>query len=83
MPCGGIYPVGTPGGIPFGESGRERQCFYCHKSGADYFCEEWDCSLHRACILPFLATEEGGVVLAHGHQIIIEEGEPLPQLRAY
>ena len=62
MPCGGIYPV-----CP-----QEDICFYCGKTGLlDHFCDEWDTGLHAECVEPFLKTEEGKVVLAHGHRIIV------------
>lgn len=65
MPCGGIYPDRNEAG---------HKCFSCHKEGADHFCEEWDCFLHGECVPAFLATEEGKIVIAHGHDIFISPG---------
>jgi hypothetical protein len=65
MPCGGIYPDPN-------ESGHK--CFHCHKEGADHFCEEWDGFLHGECVPAFLMTEEGRIVIAHGHDIFISPG---------
>lgn len=74
MPCGGIYPIS--------DANPAWRCFYCNETGCDHFCEEWDCGLHEACVVPFLHTEEGEVVLDHKHSIQIgmlvlqaEEGE--------
>ena len=36
----------------------------------DHWLEEWDSCLHRDCILPFLKTDEGQIVIEHGHTII-------------
>ncbi len=63
MPCGGIYPVA--------DANPNWQCFYCNEKGCDHFCEEWDCGLHEACVIPFLHTDEGEVVLDHNHEIQI------------
>ncbi len=62
MPCGGIYPSVNDAG---------HKCFQCHEEGADHFCEEWDCFLHGKCVPAFLMTEEGKIVLAHGHEVFI------------
>lgn len=66
MPCGGIgiYSDVEPG-----------DCFYCQIGGADHYCEEWDCMLHAACVIPFLTkTEEGKTVINHGHRVTIDFG---------
>lgn len=63
MPCGGIYPIS--------DANPDWWCFYCGKTGCDHFCEEWDCGLHEACVIPFLHTDEGEVVLDHKHHIQI------------
>lgn len=71
MPCGGIYPS---------QLSDRYTCWYCHLKGPDHWVEEWDAPLHKACIAPFLRTEEGAIVLAHKHfiqigdQILLEEG---------
>jgi hypothetical protein len=62
MPCGGIYPLSFPMVSP---------CFVCGKEGSDHFIEEWDAFIHADCILPFLQTEEGQIVLKHRHEIHI------------
>jgi len=76
MPCGGIYPVVEDSEL--GQFHRKgslyNDCFYCNKE-IDYkdlmFCDEWDCYLHRDCVIDFLKTEEGKVVLGHGHAVIL------------
>jgi hypothetical protein len=62
MPCGGIdkYNDVHPG-----------DCFYCSKPDATHYCHEWDCMLHADCIIPFLETEEGKIVIKHGHTVTI------------
>lgn len=60
MPCGGIYPV---------SDGAHYPCWQCNEKGSDHFVEEWDAFLHEACIIPFLHTAEGEIVLAHRHYI--------------
>lgn len=76
MPCGGIYPIV--------DANPQWLCFYCTKPGCDHFCEEWDCGLHAQCVIPFLHTPEGELVLDHKHSIQVgecvlqcEEGEPM------
>lgn len=65
MPCGGIYPIS--------DANPSWLCFYCNETGCDHFCEEWDCGLHGACVVPFLHTEEGELVLDHKHAIQVDE----------
>jgi hypothetical protein len=62
MPCGGIdkYKDVHPG-----------DCFLCGKPDATHYCHEWDCMLHADCIVPFLETEEGKIVIKHGHRVTI------------
>jgi hypothetical protein len=79
MPCGGIYPVAgswiEPGiTATLDDSPDNTTCFQCDQPILDHahFCEEWDCLLHRECIPAFLETDEGKIVLAHGHDVIIE-----------
>lgn len=66
MPCGGIDRYSD---VPPGE------CWQCGQPGADHYCHEWDCMLHALCVLAFLATPEGQVVIAHGHTVCIWFGE--------
>lgn len=63
MPCGGINCYAD---VPPGE------CFHCGRTGADHYCEEWDCMLHADCVMPFLyETDEGKIVRSHGHTVVI------------
>lgn len=70
MPCGGIRPTTYRGGIPSGE------CFVCPKivlEGEGLFVEEWDAVIHRDCLMTFLSSEEGMIVIKHGHEIYVPE----------
>jgi hypothetical protein len=62
MPCGGInvYTDVIPG-----------KCWYCEGENANHYCEEWDCMLHDYCVIPFLMTDEGKLVIQHGHPVTI------------
>ena len=62
MPCGGIYPS---------EVTPSYTCWYWGKPDTDHWVEEWDAPRHKACIAPFLKTEEGQIVIAHNHLIQI------------
>lgn len=83
MPCGGIYPVYIEGGVHPFLPGAQPGCFVCGgewpKSDLDfhvYFCDEWDCWIHRKCVHQFLVSPEGLCVLRHGHTIqLLEEGD--------
>jgi len=75
MPCGGIYPVvsGSDFDNMHGSSAND-DCFLCGKEIEKkdlMFCDEWDCYLHRDCVVEFLKTEEGQIVLRHGHQVVL------------
>ncbi len=76
MPCGGIYRIRSEG------FDRIAHCFHCNKEiapgGPLYFVEEWDAHVHGKCIHAFLLTDEGRIVLQHGHVIAIDEGGGAP-----
>ena len=69
-PCGGItnsvLGMYEPKGGP---------CFTCGEQVTEHglFVEEWDAIIHRDCLGEFLCSEEGKVVMAHKHQIIVPE----------
>ena len=67
MPCGGIFhghAVNDP-------------CWVCRKRDCDLWCIEWDAVIHSECVPAFLASEEGQIVLSHGHEVIImKDGKP-------
>jgi hypothetical protein len=79
MPCGGIYPVKGSWieQLPIGNN--PPKCWQCQNSTStsppDHFCDEWDCFLHSVCVAPFLLSEEGQVVISHGHEVLIHFGE--------
>jgi hypothetical protein len=68
VPCGGVYPI-----IP--ATHKNARCWQCGLTAAakplDHFCDEWDTYIHRDCIPAFLATDEGRIVLDHGHEVWI------------
>lgn len=66
MPCGGIYP-----GSPMGAACSSHPCWVCDKKGCDLFCDEWDTPLHSRCVAKFLESDEGRIVLGHGHQVVV------------
>jgi len=72
MPCGGIYPVESHFS-KVGWKDKKHRCYHCNKVIATVkeasFCEEWDAFIHRKCILSFLNTLEGEVVVNHGHVV--------------
>jgi len=64
MPCGGIFPCVVEEGAT---------CWVCDLPNPDCFLEEWDGFIHSACVEEFLYTEEGDIVLQHGHGVVINE----------
>lgn len=73
MPCGGIWPATEEIKKYFNEH-PEHDCLWCGKNVEEkdlMWCEEWDCYLHRDCVMDFLKGEEGQVVIKHGHQVIL------------
>ena len=73
MPCGGIYPIKESWLEPYLDNLSEDICYYCNLViiRPVYYCEEWDCFLHKDCIAPFLNTEDGKLVIEHGHEIVL------------
>ena len=74
MPCGGIYPVrgSWVEQLPNPPGKVDIRCWQCGKSTPvpTHFCDEWDTFLHAECIDAFLNSEEGRVVMEHGHEVI-------------
>lgn len=73
MPCGGIFPH-----LPIMDGER---CYHCDEESTaerslEYFVEEWDASIHRDCLDPFLKTEDGMLISEHDH-LIERIGGPL------
>lgn len=72
MPCGGIS-----GGQIYGMFQIKGECFQCYMDILEpddgLFVEEWDCVIHRNCLGNFLLTDEGKVVMNHGHSIMVPE----------
>lgn len=70
MPCGGIFST------VYGRPMLAGSCFQCGKWTDEWdglFVEEWDAVIHRECLGLFLCSEEGKVVMEHGHAIQVEE----------
>jgi len=71
MPCGGIFPVKGSWVEYYSIHDLPHRCIYCDEiGGVTHFCEEWDGFLHAQCIDQFLMTEEGKIVVEHGHEIV-------------
>lgn len=83
MPCGGVYTV-----TPLTKIESEWDiCVYCNKfkrngKTPNHYVEEWDgFMLHGECVLPWLETDDGQVVMIHEHlvqvdgEVLYEEGE--------
>jgi len=66
MPCGGVYFGG-----PLYPDIWTGECIFCGQKDADHFVDEWDAFIHAGCVIPWLRTEEGRLVLEHLHTIII------------
>ena len=50
------------------------RCYHCRRPGStdeplDHWCEEWDAPIHGGCVMEFLGTAEGEVVLSHYHEV--------------
>jgi hypothetical protein len=77
MPCGGIYPIAMHFSREHLQLDNDaHRCPVCRKHvdpDTDLFCDEWDRYLHRACLGVFLTSDEGRMVLNHGHAIIVLE----------
>lgn len=83
MPCGGIYPVQgtwheTMGIKPSPTKSTDKVsptdggCWMCHMGGCEHFCDEWDTYIHARCVARFLLTDEGHIVMEHGHTVILD-----------
>jgi hypothetical protein len=72
MPCGGIYPLAQHWAAAYYGHSAADWCFHCGKTDppCTHFVEEWDAYLHGECIDAFLQTDEGRIVLEHGHEVI-------------
>ena len=51
---------------------KDRDCFACGKGYAEHWLEEWDAYIHAGCVPKFLQTEEGAILIAHGHTILVD-----------
>jgi hypothetical protein len=66
MPCGGINPI-VRDVVP----AKGGKCWVCRKPGALHFVDEWDDFIHARCVPEFLQSEEGRVVIDHGHTVYL------------
>ena len=73
-PCGGVYPLSVHfAGEMYDPTNPDHGCWVCGKNDppCDLFCDEWDTYLHSsACLAEFLASDEGRIVILHGHDVI-------------
>lgn len=71
MPCGGIrlayVPPKTIKDYPY----IDVRCWVCGKPciGDCSFWDEWYAYLHDECVDKFLKSEEGALMLSHGHEV--------------
>jgi hypothetical protein len=76
-PCGGVFPLKHHfAGPMLDTSDPAHGCWQCRKVDPppDLFCDEWDTYLHSgACLAAFLASEEGRLVIEHGHDVLQSE----------
>ena len=72
MPCGGIYPI--KGSWVEKVPGKWHKCWVCGKPNCTHFCDEWDTPLHARCVITFLQSEEGKLMIEHGHLVQIDYG---------
>lgn len=72
MPCGGIYPI-KGSWVEKYLTPEKARCYVCGKGGTDHFCDEWDTDIHYECVPAFLNSEDGKVVISHGHSIYLEK----------
>ncbi len=68
MPCGGIFPSENEAA-----QYKNNHCWHCQKNDPlpDHFVLEWDAFIHGKCVEAFLMTQEGLIVLSHGHEVIV------------
>lgn len=50
----------------------------CDERNTSHFCEEWDCFLHARCIVEFMQTTQGQMIIQHGHVVQIDFSKDLP-----
>lgn len=65
MPCGGVRRVPLV---------LNCECWVCQIGGCAHFVDEWDAYIHARCVIPFLASPEGQIVISHGHDVLIDFG---------
>jgi hypothetical protein len=77
MPCGGVYPLAHHfAGPMLDRSNPAHGCWVCGQVDPPptLFCDEWDTYLHGGkCLAAFLASEEGQLVIEHGHDVLQSE----------
>lgn len=80
MPCGGIHPISNNAGTRAADSSSP--CWQCGEKGGDCYLEEWDATIHSKCVEDFLHSDEGAVVLLHGHEVSVwdEDGHSINTL---
>lgn len=73
MPCGGIVPIKHVLGTIQDELSPGRGgCWICDRGGCTHFVIEWDAYIHAKCVPAFLQSEEGKIVINHGHTIHVD-----------
>jgi hypothetical protein len=72
MPCGGIRPFNLSVVSDALEGQPTPPCHFCNKPGATHWVEEWDTAIHARCVPAFLQTEEGEIIIEHGHDVYLD-----------
>ena len=74
MPCGGIEPMKNDrlGSINDKLDATQGGCWICDRGGAQHMCFEWDTYIHARCVPQFLNTDEGRIVIDHGHLVVLD-----------
>jgi hypothetical protein len=76
---GGIHPIkgtsaelrpGIPRPAPIPPA--QRICCVCQKGDAQHFCMENEEYIHARCALEYLQTEEGKIIIEHGHTVRLD-----------
>ncbi|HEY5174381.1 MAG TPA: hypothetical protein VII95_02320 [Terriglobales bacterium] len=65
---GGIHPIkGTSASYRPG-----RICCVCGEDDAQHFCDENKEYIHARCALKYLQTEQGKIIIEHGHTVRLD-----------
>ena len=75
---GGIHPIkGKSVAYRHGPSpslmpATQRVCCVCGEDDAQHFCDENKEYIHARCALKYLQTEQGKIIIEHGHTVRLD-----------